>query len=477
MTAASGFTSEDEREYLGLLEAEQTAVEKQRLALFEQGILYWYLHKSQLDVYRRLRALPQTSRQRVVEISRRWGKSVLGVVMALEDALAVPNGQVLYCAPSLKQASSIIVPLIRDVLMHAPAGLVTRTKSEYRWTCANGSAIILGGFDSASESFRGLRASAIYCDESGITDPDEFLYTVRSILFPTLLHSRGLMTHLTTPSPYPAHPLHDEIIPECQATGAHFVRTVYDNPLIDAATIAGMMREVGGEDSVAWRREFLCQRVIEKESIVVPEFDATMHVSAFEPTHANYLMATDFGGVRDKTCGLLLAYDFETNTTHFLREFVADANTGTRDIVAGLLALEPHEIDRIVDAPGQLLIDLNDQHGYFCRQTAKDDWLAQINTLRTGFSQGRIRVHPRCTFLLATLKAATFNKQRTDFNRTLALGHMDAIAAATYGYRSIDKTTNPIPRQRAGLGQWQKHFPDEGLLEAAALNPWAARKR
>jgi len=448
-----------------------------RQALFAQGCLHWYLHGSQADVYRRLRALPQTSRQRVVEISRRWGKSVLGVVMALEDALASPNGQVLYCAPSLKQASSIIVPLIRDVLMHAPPGLVTRTKSEYKWTCSNGSAIILGGFDSASESFRGLRASAIYCDESGITDPDEFLYTLRSILMPTLLHSRGPITHLTTPSPYPSHPLHDEIIPECQTAGAHFVRTVYDNPLVDVATIEAMKREVGGEDSDAWKREFLCIRVIAKDSIVVPEFNPQLHIDSCEPVHANYLMATDFGGVRDKTVGLLLAYDFERNTTHFLREFVADANTGTKDIVAGLLAIEPRPVDRIVDAPGQLLIDLNDQHGYFCRQTAKDDWLAQINTLRTGFGQGRIRVHPRCTFLIATLKAATFNKTRTDFNRTQALGHMDAIAAATYGYRSIDRTTNPIPRRVAGPGQWQRHVPDEDLLAAAALNPWKAKRR
>lgn len=466
-------------EYLELLEAEAFERQRRWTEAFARGRLAWYLHSSQLDVYKKLRALPCVARQRVVEISRRWGKSVLGVVMALEDALGTPNAQILYCAPSLKQASSIIVPLIRDVLVHAPQGLVTRTKSEYRWNCSNGSAIILGGFDSASESFRGLRSSSIYCDESGITDPDEFLYTVRSILLPTLLHSRGPITHLTTPSPYPAHPLHDEIIPECQIAGAHFVRTVYDNPLVDAKTREQFMRDCGGESSVAWRREFLCERVIESDSVVVPEFDPVLHVASDEPLHANYLVATDFGGIRDKTCGLLLAYDFERNTTHFLREFVAGSNTSTCDIVAGLAGIEPpgRDVPKIVDAPGQLLIDLNDQHGYFCRQTAKDDWLAQINTLRTGFGQGLIRVHPRCEFLIATLKAATFNKQRTDFNRTHALGHMDAIAAATYGYRSIDKLTNPLPRRLPGFGEWQRPIEAEELLTAAALNPWMAKRR
>jgi hypothetical protein len=434
------------------------AIAKQ--ALFAQGCLHWYLHESQKDVYRRLRALPSEARQRVVEISRRWGKSVLGVVMALEDALAQPNAQVLYCAPSLKQASSIIVPLIRDVLMHAPPGLVTRTKSEYRWNCANGSSIILGGFDSASESFRGLRASSIYCDESGITDPDEFLYTVRSVLLPTLMHSRGPMTHLTTPSPYPVHPLHDDVVPECQQNGAHFVRTVYDNPLIDARTIEQFKKDCGGEASVAWRREFMCIREIDKEFVVVPEFNSEVHVIEHEPRHANYLVATDFGGVRDKTVGLLVAYDFERATTHFLGEFVADANTGTKDIISGLMGLEPYPVDRIVDAPGQLLIDLNQAHGYLCRQTPKDDWLAQVNMLRNGFNQRMVFVHPRCKFLIATLKAATFNKTRTDFNRTATLGHMDAIAAATYGFRSIDRYTNPIPRRASTSEEQVETFWD-----------------
>lgn len=443
-------------------------------ALFSLGILHWYLHASQRDVYDKLRALPSSVRQRVVEISRRWGKSVLGVVMALEDALSQPNAQVIYCAPNLKQASSIIVPLIRDVLTYAPPGIITRTKSEYRWTCSNGSAIILGGFDSAYESFRGLRATSVFCDESGITSPEDFLYVVRSVLLPTLLHSGGPITHLTTPSPFPTHPLHDEIIPACQQNNAHFIRTVYDNPLIDAVTIEEMKKECGGENSVAWRREFLCIREIDKQLIVVPEFKEEIHVSEYEPIYANCLVATDFGGVRDKTVGLLVAYDFERGTTHFVREFVAEANTGTKAVVEGLLSIERGPVDRVVDAPGQLLIDLNHSHGYACRQTPKDDWLAQINMLRNGFNQRLVFVHPRCKFLIATLKAATFNKQRTDFNRTAALGHMDAIAAATYGYRNIDKYTNPIPIGKPTAYEqvekfWQK---EETELTQKGVKEW-----
>lgn len=449
-----------------------------RQTLFAQGCLHWYLHSSQLEVYQKLRTLPTSVRQRVVEISRRWGKSVLGVVMALEDALGTPNAQVLYCAPSLKQASSIIVPLIRDLLAHAPEGLVTRTKSEYRWNCANGSSLILGGFDSAAESFRGLRATSIYADESGIADPDEFLYTVRSILLPTLLHSRGSITHLTTPSPWPVHPLHDDIIPEAHANGAHFVRTVYDNPLIDPQTIEEFKKDAGGEESDAWKREFLCIRVVAKDSIVVPEFSETQHVREVTLKPANYLVATDFGGIRDKTVGLLVAYEFETDTTHFLQEYVAPANTSTQEIVRGLMGLEDGmPVPRVVDAPGQLLVDLNESLGYPCRQTPKDDWLAQINNLRVGFGQGKVVVHPRCRFLIATLKAATFNKQRTDFNRTEALGHMDACAAASYAYRCVDRVTNPTPRRIPGANQWVRPEPPAELLAAAALNPFLAKQR
>jgi hypothetical protein len=82
--------------------------------------------------------------------------------------------------------------------------------------------------------------------------------------------------------------------------------------------------------------------------------------------------------------------------------------------------------------------------GYQCRLPPKDDWLAQVNALNVAFAQDRIWIAPNCVFTIQSLVSGTFNKNRTDFERTHALGHCDALAALVYGYRCVDKT-DPYP--------------------------------
>jgi hypothetical protein len=75
------------------------------------------------------------------------------------------------------------------------------------------------------------------------------------------------------------------------------------------------------------------------------------------------------------------------------------------------------------------LVDLRYKHQFECLLPHKDDFEAGINVVRLAFNQGKIIVHERCKFMIQTLRGATFNKQRTDFARSVALGHMDALAA------------------------------------------------
>lgn len=127
---------------------------------------------------------------------------------------------------------------------------------------------------------------------------------------------------------------------------------------------------------------------------------------------------------------------------------------------------------RVADLPGQLQIDLYTEHKYEVRPPPKDDWQAAINNLALGFTTDKIVVDPRCRLLVQTLKSGTFNKNRTDFERTQSLGHCDAIAAAMYGYRTQDRT-NPLQRHRPG-GDWTwtpKAPPPPEADVAAAIQP------
>lgn len=440
--------------------------------LWTRGQLSWLLHSSQQDVYAKLRGLPRNVRRAVVLISRRWGKSFLGCVMALEDCLLAPNRQVFICGPNLKHVTGIVVPIIRQLIQSAPEGLVKHTKTALRWQFANGSALILGAFDTALESFRGLFADAIYLEETGLSDPNEYDYTIKSVLFPTLAHSRGRITDLTTPSVVVEHPFHLETIPAARANDAFFLKTVYENPLLSDKSIEELKHESGGEGSIHWQREYLCQIVRDANIVVLPSFDMRHIVECKIPPYMNWQMTVDWGGVRDKTVALLSLFDIQRNKVLILDERHFDANTSTADITASIVAMEhehgAYKIQRFADAPGQLLVDLHVAHKFDCALPAKTDWLASIQALDLAFYKDEIEVHPRCKFFISSARNGRFNTNRTDFERSHMHGHCDALACGQYLWRMTNRG-NPYPHLHGYNPATQNisaRMPTHALLKA-----------
>lgn len=442
--------------------------------LFRRGELSFLLHSSQSDVYTSLRTLDPKARQPVVLIARRWGKSYLGAVMAIEDCLRKPGAQVFIAAPTIKQTNEIVVPLIQMIAMSAPEGLFAHAKSTLRWDFHNGSTLIIGGFDTATESFRGKFADAIYLEESGSAAPDSFDYTVQSVLLPTLMHSRGRIYHLTTPAVQIDHPLHTKTIPKADSRNAFFRKSIYDSPLMTAEMIAEEAEAQGGEDSAAWKREYLCLIERDAATVAIPSFDKSLHVAPLDPpAHAKWMTAIDWGGVRDKTVALLCLYDYKAAKFCVMSEYQADANTETSAIVAGILEIEAsfglspqNPPTRWADAHGQTQVDLNAMQ-FPVRLPLKDDWASSIANLNLGFHQNQILISDKCKFLLLSIENGRFNKSRTDFDRSILLGHCDAIAALMYAFRMKD-ISNPYPKAVLNPEtHWMKNKPSDELTRLA----------
>ena len=108
-------------------------------------------------------------------------------------------------------------------------------------------------------------------------------------------------------------------------------------------------------------------------------------------------------------------------------------------------------MDRWADNNNLILIqDLNkagfkDGSGRHWTPTAKDAIEAGVNMVRLWLKEGRLKIHPRCRFLIGTLETALWNKQRTDFERSKVFGHADALAALIYLIRNVNTRINPIP--------------------------------
>jgi hypothetical protein len=413
------------------------------------------LHTGQQEIYNIIHS--NKAREILIFCSRRFGKSFLGVIVALEAILSEPGKRAGILAPTEEQAKEIVLPIMQLILSDAPPGLIKHTKSELTWKAKNGSELVLRGFDSKKENRRGSGYDILLLEETGSADPEQYLYVLRSVLKPMLLHSRGKLIHLTTPSPIIDHPLHTTTLPKCQAEGALYVRTIYDNPLLDDEQIQSAIDDSGGESSIDFRREYLCEIVRDTSTVVVPSFNHLKHTSP----DAKYLegsppsVVLDWGGIRDHTAALFGCWDWQHRRLNIFKELHFMQNTSSGDVVRAvreellLLGWSETEITIYADAPGQLMVDLAIEHDFHVVMPPKQDKDAAVNALNVAFHKNDILVNPACKDLIQVLRSGQFNKNRTDFARTSVMGHLDLLMAAVYMWRTHQEWDGPRKRKSA----------------------------
>lgn len=439
---------------------------EEKQVAWHNGILSWKLHTAQIKMYNSIRNLDRKIREVLVFCSRRLGKSYLGCSMAVEDCIQNPGATVFIIGPSRKQTLGIVKPIMRKIGRDAPKGLFKIT-SQATFVFANGSEIVLGGFDTALEDMRGKEAFNIYLEETGLApaDIDEYLYIFKSVYLPTLQHSRGRIIHLTTPSRRVDHPLHTETLPKAQMNGAFLKFTIEDNPLLTKEEIEEEIKELGGRDSPHTRRELFCEIVRDDSAVAVPAFSEEHHViDTYYQQWANYLIAGDFGGSQDLHFWLLITYDHDIGVPVVMDERWWPASTTTPEIVKVIdNDWKGFTQSKVVDMPSQTRIDLASV-GFSTYLPKKENFIDTLVYLRAKFYMNEVMIHPRCQKLIATLRSGMLNAQRNDWERTPTLGHCDGLMALVYGLRYIDQAWDRKPKRRS-----ENTF---NIAEELASNPY-----
>jgi hypothetical protein len=415
---------------------------------WHQGWLKYKLHKAQILIYDLIRGLPTDSREALILCARRFGKSYLGCIMALEDALQNPDKQIAIVGPTHKQTKSIVTPLIKKITEDAPAGLITHKRGTSTWEFANGSSIILGGFDTVLESLRGLDLYTVYLEESGLApaDPDEYYYLLYSVIFPTLMHSRGRIIHLTTPPRILGHPLVIETMRKCKLAGTLYSFDIEKNPLLSPEEIEKEVEMLGGRQSVTVRRELFCEIIRDESITVVTTFDKDLHVSDYEPSHPLvFAVGGDLGYTSDLSVFVLAGYDHNIGKVLVTHEKVFLPQTPSSEIVRSLEEWFVHKPTIIADIQGNTRIDMAALGLPTC-EPVKDKFESTVTFIRNAFYQNQLLIHPRCKLLIETCENGMFNRNKTDFERSSTFGHLDAIMALVYLLRSVDRTKDLRPR-------------------------------
>lgn len=424
--------------------------------LWLRGYLVWKLHDSQLVIDQGIASLPRSTKEGVILCCRRFGKSYYGVVRSLVNGIRARKKRVLrIIGPDIKQTKMIVeynmAKITEELHRLNLKELVRPVKAENMYLIGEHAGLFLGGFDSQADSLRGGEADEILIEETGTSKPDQYNYQMKAVLKPQLLKTRGRMIHLTTLPKLPDHPFIVETIPQAQLDEAFYSYTIYEDPLATPEIIADAIKDCGGPNTDDFRREYLNQIVRDRQIVVIPDFNEQYDVEDFpRPPWVNFELYTDWGGVRDNTHTLLMGYDFLRAMDLVYDELWFPPNTPTHDIVKAWRERWPEDKFPVkthtIDAPGQLQVDLRDTHKIDFRTPNKEDWESNVNHMANRFTTRKIKIHPQCKMLIQTARSGTFNKHRTDFDRSQALGHMDAAAALMYAIRHLDRSS-PFPTQ------------------------------
>ena len=233
-----------------------------------------------------------TTRFKVVAAGRRCGKSRLSAVSLLIEGLNCPEGSaVMYVAPTLGQARSIIWELLHD--LGRPV-IKSSHINNLEITLINGRKILVRGADNP-DSLRGVSLTYLVLDECAFIKQDVW----EKILRAALSDKKGRALFISTPSGrnwlYDIFKLGQNGSDE-EWKSWHF--TTADNETIDPKEIEAAKRTLS---SFAFKQEYLSSFDTAGTDIFKPEWFKL----GSEPDSGDYVIAIDLAGFEEvaKTAG------------------------------------------------------------------------------------------------------------------------------------------------------------------------------
>jgi hypothetical protein len=476
-----------------------------RAELWRRGNIRYLLREHQRSLHEFIDTWRPDEARKVVRAARRFGKSYVLCLYATEFAIRNAGCQIRFAAPTEKALRKIVKPNMRAILADCPERYRPRFNTQDScFVFPNGSEWHLAGTDKDNaEKLRGTGTDLAIVDEAGFHDDLE--YIVDDILTPQLLDNGGRMVMISTPPRTPGHPFAAKFCPEADAEGSLFVRTIRDNTHLKPDQVERYVKALGGWDSLATRRELLCEDVVDVTRAVLPEFHENAGTVVREPDPCEWfipLVSLDVG-FEDLTAILFGFYDFaraklvivdEAYLKHARTDQIANAIKAKEAALWPWAAQElertrgdtrwKHEpwrterrnVRRFSDVDPRLIADLADLHGLPFAATAKDDKEAAINALRIRIREASLVIHPRCVQTVRHFRQAVWHVtnrgMRTGFEHSEYEGHFDGVDSAVYMNRNAPIHVNPYPPRYATVDPMTHLIPEETEIDPS-LGPWA----
>lgn len=464
---------------------------------WERGELGYLLREYQVPAYEASKAAiadPGVLKF-ALDISRRWGKTFVLCLIAIEVAITTPKARVRFAAPTLDELAERVIPICEEILEDCPEHLRPVWRRQRKaFIFPNGAVIRLAGVNNqGARKLRGSGAELFIVDEGGFIDEVEKL--IKQVATPQLLDTGGTLIGGSTPPDSPAHEYCD-FYRDCKAAGNWFHADVYTMGLppekIDLFAV-----DAGGYESVTFRREYLSEYVADSELVIIPDFKPALHVRAVPkpdtyPFWQKYV-AMDIGATARDFTAVIFGHYHYLEARCYVERVLIDRKLPR--MLTPALAKEIRRIEtelwgahasprRVADNNNvELLVELATDafNPVTFMPTSKDELPAMVNNLCDWFHRGRMIVgdDPSCEPLVDCLRDGTWKGVKwigREFDRTNTLGHCDATAALIYFARNVvEGGTSPIPASW-GLGPDQLRLRRE-TDQQRTLNEWYGEGR
>lgn len=437
----------------GFRKKDQDAIAKAAKVLWEKKMVSWKLDKAQMRMYN---SYKNRTRDELVWVVTRQaiGKSFCAAVIAIEECLNNPGFRIAYVSPQKSQTRDVVEKNINIILQDCPKNLRPKYDTQRGvWKFNNGSILKVAGIDGGHiESLRGQTFDLVFVDEAGFPTASDFVYAMESVIYPTMARSDNpLLLMFTTPPKSYDHPFND-YWEKAEVNGNLVFMTIYDSclPPEEIAKI----EERYGKDSVAFRREFCCERIADASSLVIPEATKEKLEDIVKehkrPEFFKAYTSADYG-VMDMNAILFGYHDFLENKLIIEDELVLagqeyDTKTMAEAIINKELELwgENKKPIRYCDNNLQIIRDFSNLYNLSFLATDKKDKQVHINKVRIKIQNLEILINPKCVNLISHIQNAVWDKSRKNYKRALD-HHYDFLDALIYMVRNVDYNHNPFP--------------------------------
>jgi hypothetical protein len=326
--------------------------------------------------------LASSSRFRVVVCGRRWGKSMMAVIMLLLEALKTPDGLYWYVAPTYKQAKNIAWRFLMSRIRLFPKHWQDQCKIDKQnltIELPNHAIIELKGAQEP-DTLVGSGLNGVVLDEYAM-DAYGVAPVWKQAIRPALSDKMGWAVFISTPRGYNHF---FELFDYAQSSGDSeweaWRMPTATNPYITKKELEAARREVG-EDMFS--QEYMAE-FKKRSGLVYKEFDRSVHViKPLQPHEIGSEWRLEVGidfGTAHPTAAIFVLFDHVHDRAYVVDEhYEAEMHSETHvkkileKEAKWLKYLRNKKVKRIGDSQAKQLIMDYARYGYYMAPTLKGD--------------------------------------------------------------------------------------------------------